>query len=108
MRMTGILRIALLALFVVVIQATGTLAGTTGSIEGKVTDQNGNGIAGAKVTAASQAQHQSATTGTSGFYAILNLSPDTFSVTASKDGYDTATKRSKPSDMSRPRPRARS
>ncbi|MBV8339166.1 MAG: TonB-dependent receptor [Candidatus Eremiobacteraeota bacterium] len=89
--MIGILRIALLTLSIVVIQATWTLAGTTGSIEGKVSDQNGNGLAGAKVTAASQAQHQTATTGTNGFYAILNLSPDTYSVTASKDGYDTAT-----------------
>ena len=91
MQTKGLLRIALLALVVLLVQGTWVLAGTTGSVEGKVTDQNGNGIAGAKVTAASPAQHQTSTTGTSGFYAILNLSPDTYAVTASKDGYDTAT-----------------
>jgi hypothetical protein len=91
MQTKGLLRIALLALIVMLVQGTWVLAGTTGSIEGKVTDQSGNGIAGAKVTAASPAQHQTSTTTTSGFYAILNLSPDTYAVTATKDGYDTAT-----------------
>ncbi|MBV8461641.1 MAG: carboxypeptidase regulatory-like domain-containing protein, partial [Candidatus Eremiobacteraeota bacterium] len=91
MQTKGLLRIALLALIVLLVQGTWVLAGTTGSIEGKVTDQSGNGIAGAKVTAASPGQHQTSTTTTSGFYSILNLSPDTYAVTASKDGYDTAT-----------------
>jgi len=91
MRTTGFLRIALLTLTVVLVQGTWVLAGTTGSIEGKVTDQNGNGITAAKVTAASPGQHQTVITTNSGFYSILNLSPDTFVVTASKDGYDTAT-----------------
>ena len=87
----GSLRIALLALVVVLVQGTWVLASTTGSIEGKVTDQNGNGIVGAKITAASPSQSSSATTLANGFYTILDLSPDTYSVTASKDGYDTST-----------------
>ena len=91
MQTKGLLRIAFLALMVLLIQGTWVLAGTTGSIEGKVTDQNGNGITGARVTASSPAQTLSTTTTTNGFYSILNLSPDTYSVTASKDGYDTAT-----------------
>ncbi len=91
MQNKGLLRIALLALLVVLVQGTWVLAGTTGNIEGKVTDQNGNGITGAKVTASSPAQSASATTISNGYYSILNLSPDTYSVTASKDGYDTAT-----------------
>ncbi len=87
----GSLRIALLALVVVSVQGTWVLASTTGSVEGKVTDQNGNGIVGAKVTAASPSQSSSATTLANGFYTVLDLSPDTYSVTASKDGYDTST-----------------
>jgi len=58
---------------------------------GKVADQNGNGVSGAKVTAASPSQTISVTSGANGFYSILNLSPDTYSVTASKDGFDTST-----------------
>jgi len=87
----GLLRIALLALVVMLVQGTWVLASTTGSIEGKVTDQNGNGIVGAKITAASPSQSSSATTLANGFYSILDLSPDTYSVTASKDGYDMST-----------------
>ena len=91
MHSNRLLRIGLLTLLVLVCQATWTLAGTTGSISGKVTDQNGNGLAGAKVTASSPGQSLSVTSGSNGFYSILNLSPDTYSVTTSKDGYDTAT-----------------
>ncbi|HXN08750.1 MAG TPA: carboxypeptidase regulatory-like domain-containing protein [Candidatus Acidoferrales bacterium] len=84
------LRIMLVALFVLLVQGTWALAGTTGSISGKVTDQSGNGVAGAKVTAASPGQTISVTSGANGFYSILNLSPDTYTVSASKDGYDTS------------------
>ncbi|MDQ6767486.1 MAG: TonB-dependent receptor [Candidatus Eremiobacteraeota bacterium] len=91
MSKTGFLRIALVTLVVLLIQGTWALAGTTGSISGKVTDQNGNGVTGAKVTASSPAQSQNVTSGSNGFYSILNLSPDTYSVTASKDGFDTST-----------------
>src|ERR1700730_12091346 len=85
------LRIVLVALFVLLVQGTWALAGTTGRISGKVADQNGNGVAGAKVTAASPSQTISVTSGANGFYSILNLSPDTYSVTVSKDGFDTST-----------------
>jgi hypothetical protein len=91
MQNKGFLRIALLALLVILVQGTWVLADTTGRIEGKVTDQNGNGIVGARVTASSPGQTSSATTVTNGFYDITSLSPDTFAVTASKDGYDTST-----------------
>jgi hypothetical protein len=90
MQTKGLLRIALMALMVLLIQGTWVLAGTTGNVEGKVTDQNGNGVVGAKVTASSPGQTISVTTLANGFYSILNLSPDTYTVTASKDGYDTS------------------
>src|SRR5579864_3335734 len=86
----GLLRIALLALLVLLIQGTWALAGTTGNITGTVRDQNGNAIASARVTVVSPSQTQTLTTGSSGFYSALNLSPDTYVVTASKDGYDPA------------------
>ena len=85
------LRIMLVSLLVLLVQGTWALAGTTGSISGKVTDQNGNAVTGAKVAVASPSQSVTVTTGPSGFYSALNLSPDTYSVTASKDGYDTST-----------------
>ena len=91
MRITAFLRTALAIVAFVVAQETWALADTTGSITGKVTDQNGSAIAGAKVTAADASQTSGATTGTNGFYAIVNLNPDTYAVTASKDGYDTTT-----------------
>jgi hypothetical protein len=91
MSKTGFLRIALLALLVLLVQGTWVLAGTTGNIEGRVTDQNGNGVSGARVTVTSPSQALTVTSGASGYYSVLNLSPDTFSVTASKDGYDSAT-----------------
>jgi hypothetical protein len=87
----GILRTSLLALLLVLTQATWSLAGTTGTIQGRVTDQNGNPIAGAHITVASPSETQRTVSAANGFYAVLDLSPDTYSVTASKDGYDTTT-----------------
>lgn len=67
------------------------LAGVTGNISGRITDDQGNPLNAAKVTAASPSLSASSPSDTHGFYAILNLSPDTYSVSAAKDGYDTAT-----------------
>jgi len=89
MSKNGFLRIALITLLFAC-QATWTLAGTTGSVSGTITDQNGRPLGGASVTVRSPSQSQILTTGPNGFYSALNLSPDTYSVTVSKDGYDTA------------------
>src|SRR5215472_10300259 len=91
MSIKGLLRLALLALLVVAFQGTWALAGTTGSIQGFVTDSDGHPIAGASVTAVSPSQSAHSTTDGKGFFALLNLSPDTYSVTSSKDGYDSST-----------------
>jgi hypothetical protein len=91
MGIKGLLRIALLALVVMLVQGTWVLAGTTGSISGSVTDQTGAPVAGVKITATSPSQSASVTTDAKGFYAVLNLSPDTYSVTASKTGFDVST-----------------
>jgi hypothetical protein len=67
------------------------LAGTTGSISGHVVDGTGNPVSGVRVTATSASQSSSALSDAHGFYSILNLGPDTYAVTASKDGYDSIT-----------------
>jgi hypothetical protein len=91
MSIKGLLRIALLALVVMLVQGTWVLAGTTGTISGTVTDQNGAPVAGVRVTATSPSQNASVTSDAKGFYSVLNLSPDTYTITASKTGYDPST-----------------
>src|SRR5579863_1019840 len=85
------LRGIVLAVSIVLCQATLTLAGTTGNISGVVTDSSGQPVAGASVSGASPSQTVRAVTDAKGFYVLLNLSPDTYAVTASKDGYDPTT-----------------
>jgi outer membrane receptor protein involved in Fe transport len=91
MSIKGLLRIALLAIVAMLVQGTWVLAGTTGSISGTVTDQNGAPIAGVRVTATSPSQNASVTSDAKGFYSVLNLSPDTYTITAAKTGYDPST-----------------
>ncbi len=91
MGIKGLLRIAFLALIVMLVQGTWVLAGTTGSISGTVTDQTGAPVAGVKITATAPSQSASVTTDAKGFYSVLNLSPDTYSITASKTGFDVST-----------------
>jgi hypothetical protein len=66
-----------------------TMSGTTGKIAGFVKDaQTDAPITGATVTAASPSQSATARTDASGSYQFLSLIPDTYTVTATKDGYD--------------------
>lgn len=85
----GFLRIALLTLIVMLVQVTWVLAGTTGSVSGTTRNDHGNPIAAAKVSVTSPSQSQTLVTSANGFYSALNLSPDTYTVTGSKEGYDT-------------------
>jgi hypothetical protein len=67
------------------------LAGTTGTLRGRVLDSvSGAPVAAVKVTAASPSQTENAVTDASGFFSFISLSPDTYSVTAAKDGYEIA------------------
>lgn len=79
------------ALVLIVLCLAPVAAGVTGSVSGHITDEKANPLAGAKVTVSSPSQSVTAQTDAHGFYSILNLSPDTYAVTVSKDGYDTAT-----------------
>jgi hypothetical protein len=64
-----------------------TTAPTTGGLEGTVTSTAGVPIIGANVSLGTM----NTTTGTNGSYAFTDLEPNTYTVTASADGYQTAT-----------------
>ncbi|MBV8372555.1 MAG: carboxypeptidase regulatory-like domain-containing protein, partial [Candidatus Eremiobacteraeota bacterium] len=72
-------------------QVTWGLAGTTGSLSGMIVDENGAPIAGATVKAASASQTVSSTTDAGGHFQFLSLAPDTYTVSASKTGYNPTT-----------------
>jgi hypothetical protein len=77
------------AMLAVIVISSPALAGTTGSITGHVVDAASLApIAGAKVTAASPSQTETTTTDSTGAYAFASLSPDTYTLTATMDGYD--------------------
>jgi len=79
----GIIAVALVSINGAVI------AGTTGGISGHVYVSTTQApIDGAKVTAASPSQSATVVSDASGSYSLISLSPDTYSVTATKDGYD--------------------
>ncbi|HEY5094111.1 MAG TPA: TonB-dependent receptor, partial [Candidatus Eremiobacteraceae bacterium] len=83
------LAVAILAAIAVAGQGTLVLAGTTGALNGSVTLQDGTPLAGVKITAASPSESVSTITGSSGHFSFVSLTPDTYEVTGSKDGYDT-------------------
>ncbi len=65
-------------------------AGTTGTIVGRVVDQNTNAaVAGATVSVASPSQNATSTTDTAGGFRFLSLNPDTYTVTVERNGYET-------------------
>jgi len=78
--------IAVLLSFVVC-QATLTLAGTTGTINGKVTDQLNQPLANAHVSLVAPSIQVKTVTGPSGFYSATGLPPDTYTVTFDAEGY---------------------
>ncbi len=84
-------RLFIIALIIGLSMTTQTLAGVTGGISGHVTDDKGSPIGGALVAITSPSQSLTTKTDAHGFYSVLNLSPDTYTITASQDGYDTST-----------------
>ncbi len=70
-------------------QCAVALAGTTGSLNGTVTDaQSHSPIANARVTVSSPSQTAVATTDAAGRFVFLSLSPDTYTASIAKDGYE--------------------
>ena len=79
--------VAIVALVAFLLQGTWALAGTTGSLSGTVTDQKGASISGATVQVVAPSGSSKTTTDGSGHFAFLTLAPDTYTVTAKKDGF---------------------
>lgn len=68
----------------------GALAGTTGAIQGTVTDTtSGAPIAGVIVSASALSQTAKTTTDARGFYALNGLTPDTYTVSFQAQGYES-------------------
>jgi hypothetical protein len=84
-----LVRIVLLAVLMLLCQGTRLLAGTTGALNGVVSSKDGTPLAGVKVTASSPSESVSTITSSTGNFTFVSLVPDTYDVTASKDGYDT-------------------
>jgi hypothetical protein len=78
---------AVVLALVVAVQGTVVLAGTTGGINGVVT-ADGAPLAGARVTVSSPSQQAVSTTDAAGRFNFLSLSPDTYTISVEKQGYD--------------------
>lgn len=65
-------------------------AGTTGTLTGYVLTGADTPLSGAKVSATSSTDSATTTTDVDGYFAFVALPPDTYTVTASKDGYSGA------------------
>ena len=93
--MKGSFILFLMAAFAVVVftlSATVTAsAGTTGGIQGFITDAQGHPIARVSVSAVSPSAHTATTSTANGFYSLNGLPPDTYKVSFAKDGYVTQT-----------------
>jgi len=87
----GTSRLLLLGILLTFMGSTATLAQTTASIQGTVTDASGAAVAGAKVSVKSQALGIERTTQTnsSGDYEVPALPPGTYSVEVQMRGFTT-------------------
>ncbi len=82
-------RIALLVVLVLVAAPFEASAGTTGTLRGRVVDAASHApIAGATVTAVSPSQSATTTSDASGTFSFISLQPDTYTINASKPGYE--------------------
>ncbi len=70
-------------------QGTWALAGVTGNVTGTVKDPNGAPIAGVSVQAVAPSGTRTATTDAGGHFVMLSLAPDTYTVSLTKDGYQS-------------------
>jgi hypothetical protein len=83
--------IFLLALGAQLLCSYPSIGGTTGTLSVKVLDATGASVSGAKLSATSPSQAATGVTDAHGFFAFVNLSPDTYTVVASKQGYESTT-----------------
>ncbi len=79
----------IVALVILVAMPIEARAGTTGTLRGRVVDAASHApIAGATVTAVSPSQTAQAVSDSAGAFSFISLQPDTYTVNASKPGYD--------------------
>ena len=90
-RLTSRFLIIAAAAFLSALFATRALAGTTGGIQGYVTDVNGHPMAGVAVSVAAPSYATHTVTGPNGYYALNGLPLDTYTVSFSKTGFQTVT-----------------
>jgi len=80
--------VSVLVALAMLCQGTWALAGTTGNITGTLTDTTtGKAVADAKIGAVSPSQSATTTTDAGGHFTFLGLAPDTYTVSAEKQGY---------------------
>ncbi len=84
------LSVALMCVGLAVLGTLPAAAGTTGAIQGYLTDDAGHVLSGVTVTAASPSGHFTTTSGSSGFYSFNGLPLDSYTLTFTKDGYQSA------------------
>jgi len=82
--------LAFVAVLLLLSYGSQSRAGTTGSIQGYISDVNGHPIAGATVSVSAPVYSSHTSSGVDGFYAINGLPPDTYTVTAARTGFATA------------------
>jgi TonB dependent receptor/Carboxypeptidase regulatory-like domain/TonB-dependent Receptor Plug Domain len=66
-------------------------AGTTGTVSVRVVDIRNAPVAAARVEATSPSQNERGVTDAGGFVGLVNLSPDTYTLTVTRDGFNTLT-----------------
>lgn len=80
--------VAVMIMLAMLAQGTWALAGTTGGISGTLTDSStGKPVANAQISAVSPSQSANTTTDAGGHFNFLALAPDTYTVSATKEGY---------------------
>lgn len=82
---TGVLTVAFI--IAALLNQQRAIAGTTGNITGVITDTSGKPLADVHVTAAAPSQTAAATSDAKGFYSLVNLTPDTYTLSFQKPGY---------------------
>ncbi len=75
-------------LLAVAFPGAGALAGTTGTLVGRIVDQDGAAVAAATVSVVSPTQATSTKTDTDGSFRFLTLVPDTYTLSVEKNGFD--------------------
>ena len=79
----------LLAFFAGSVAPTFAAGGTTGGIQGTITDSTGAPVGGASVTIASPSQTTKTTTAANGYFSATALPVDTYTVSVESKGYQS-------------------